>query len=140
MEFNATFIAAMVSFVIFILIMNQIYYKPISNVVNERNKIIDDNYKDAMNSKEKTDSIHKEKDSRLNETTKQAKEIVNTKVNEAHNKSIEITDNAKKQYADETDRAKNNLLTEEEDINKVLSENIDELAGHISSKILGDNV
>jgi len=140
MEFNATFIAAIVSFVIFILIMNQIYYKPISNIINDRKKLIDDNYKAAMNFKKKSDSIYTEKDERLNETTKQSKEIINTKVNEAHNKSIEMTDDAKKHFTDETDKAKNNLLTEEQNINQVLSENIDELAGHISSKILGDNV
>ena len=56
-EFNATFIIAMFSFVVFIMIMNAILYKPVLKVINERQTYIDDNLNAAQNSKTKAKSI-----------------------------------------------------------------------------------
>ena len=48
MEFNATFIVAFVSFIIFTVIMNLILYKPLSKVVAQRQQFIDENYEEAI--------------------------------------------------------------------------------------------
>ena len=47
MEFNATFLATIISFIIFVLLMNKILYAPILNIMEERRKFIDANYKAA---------------------------------------------------------------------------------------------
>ena len=52
LEFNATFIVAMLSFIVFITIMNAIFYKPILSVIEKRKDFIDSNYIDAKNSKD----------------------------------------------------------------------------------------
>ena len=57
MEFNATFIAALVSFIVFIIIMNWILYKPISDIVEKRKKFIDENNNEAKNNSEKSKVI-----------------------------------------------------------------------------------
>ena len=36
MEFNATFLIAMLSFVVFIMIMNAIFYNPILSIIRKR--------------------------------------------------------------------------------------------------------
>lgn len=46
-EFNATFIVSIVSFVIFIFIMNYIFYRPILSVIRKREEYIADNNKEA---------------------------------------------------------------------------------------------
>ena len=47
LEFNATFFVAMFSFIIFMLMMNSILYKPLSKIVEQREGIINGNYSDA---------------------------------------------------------------------------------------------
>ena len=47
MEFNATFIVSIISFVVFVLIMNKIFYVPITKIVEEREKKLKENYDDA---------------------------------------------------------------------------------------------
>lgn len=140
LEFNATFIVAMISFVIFIIIMNQIFYKPIFKIINERQKFIDDNYSDAKNSKEKADSILHEKDERLNRTLSDSRKLVSDKVDEANEKAKSITDEAKKTSQDKITNAKQSLSKSESETAEALKNNVKDLAENISSKILGENV
>lgn len=49
MEFNATFLISAISFILFTLIMNKIFYKPLERVMDERQKFIDDTKSDAKN-------------------------------------------------------------------------------------------
>jgi len=46
-EFNATFIVAMLSFALFILIMNTIFYNPVLNMMKKREDYINSNYEDS---------------------------------------------------------------------------------------------
>ena len=43
MEFNGTFLIATISFIIFTLLMNKILYKPINDIIEKRNMLLDDN-------------------------------------------------------------------------------------------------
>ena len=75
LEFNATFLVSMISFIVFIIIMNAIFYKPILGVIEEREKFINDHYNDAKNSKDKAQNLLEQKEKRLNETLSESKEI-----------------------------------------------------------------
>lgn len=140
LEFNATFLVAMFSFVIFILIMNQIFYKPIFKIINERQKFIDDNYSDAKNSGEKAESILKEKEERLNKTLNASRKIVSNKVDEANQKAKSITEEAKNSSMNKISEAKHELSQAETQTTNVLKDNVKDLAENISSKILGENI
>ena len=65
MEFNATFIVSIISFVIFTLLMNEILYKPITKIVEEREHVINDNYECANTSKDKTTAIYTDRVEKL---------------------------------------------------------------------------
>ena len=39
MEFNATFLVSFVSFIVFVVLMNQILYRPLDKIVRERKSI-----------------------------------------------------------------------------------------------------
>ena len=139
LEFNATFIIAMISFVIFIFIMNWIFYKPILGIIEERQKFIDDNYNDAQNSKNKADSLLQEKDDRLNKTLIESRKIVSDKINEANEKSQSLTNQAKQTSKNKIDEAKKHLSEEENQTTEALKSNVKDIAENISSKILGEN-
>ena len=46
-EFNATFIVAILSFTVFIMIMNTIFYRPILSIIMKRENYINSNYEDS---------------------------------------------------------------------------------------------
>ena len=127
LEFNATFLVSMISFIVFIIIMNAIFYKPILGVIEEREKFINDHYNDAKNSKDKAQNLLEQKEKRLNETLSESKKIVSDKVNEANEKAKSFTDNAKADSANKIQSA------------NALKNNVKDLAETISSKILGEN-
>ena len=53
-EFNATFIVAMISFIVFIFIMNIIFYRPILSIIKKREDYMNNNHNEA---KELTDQV-----------------------------------------------------------------------------------
>ena len=139
LEFNATFIISLISFIIFIVIMNAIFYRPILNVINEREKYINERYDDAKNSKNKAQGLLEQKEKRLSQTVSEAKKIVSETVAEANTEAKNKTDAVKIKCAQNIQSKKNNLRTQEYETVKVLKQNIKDLAENISSKILGEN-
>lgn len=139
LEFNATFIVSIISFIIFILIMNDIFYKPIIKVINDRKSFIDGNYNDAKDSKEQAETILTQKDERLHQTLNETKKIVSDKVNQANETAQSLTGKAKENSQNSIDDAKTNIHKEEIQTTEALKENVKDLAESISSKILGQN-
>lgn len=140
LEFNATFLVSMISFVVFIMIMDKIFYKPILNVINQRQSFIDGNYSDAKNSKDKAESLLNEKEQRLNETLLKSKKLVADKTEEANQKSQSLTVEAKTKSQEEIEKAKEQLKKEENQTTDELKTNVKDLAENISSKLLGNEV
>ena len=62
LEFDGTFIFALISFIIFVLMMNIILYKPITKIMDERQKFYDKNKNTADLSKQRTDEVLKNKE------------------------------------------------------------------------------
>ena len=139
MEFNATFLVSAISFIIFTIIMNKIFYKPLENVMNERQKFIDNTKSDAINSSNKADSILRDKEARLNQSASDSKKIVTDKINDANENSKILTDNAKQKSQDEISSAKANLQNEAKQASEELKNEVINLAEVISSKVLGIN-
>ena len=137
MEFNATFLVSVISFIIFTIIMNKIFYKPLENVMDERQKFIDDAKSDALNSNNRADAILKEKEDRFNKSASDSKKLVADKVNAANENSKTLTDNAKQKSQDEISSAKSNLQNEALQTSEELKSKVKDLAEVISSKVLG---
>lgn len=137
MEFNATFLVSVISFIIFTIIMNKIFYKPLENVMDERQKFIDDAKSDALNSNNRADAILKEKEDRLNKSASDSKKLVADKINAANENSKTLTDNVKQKSQDEISSAKSNLQNEALQTSEELKSKVKDLAEVISSKVLG---
>lgn len=140
LEFNATFIVSMVSFIIFIMIMNTIFYKPIFKIINERQNFIDEHNNDAKNSREQAKDLLTQKENRLNRALSESKKIVSDKVLATNCEAKAITEKAKAETAEKIQTAKENIKVQELNTSGALKNNIKDLAEVISSKILGENV
>lgn len=140
MEFNATFLVSAISFIIFTVIMNIIFYKPIGRVIRERQKFLDETRNDAINSSKKADAILKDRDDRLNKSVADAKKLVADKVTEANENSRAKTTEAKQKSMEEITSVKSNLQAEAEQYKEELKSKVKDLAEVISSKVLGMDV
>lgn len=134
MEFNATFLISAISFILFTIIMNKIFYKPLESVMNERVKFINDNLVDAKLSIVKADEITKDRDEKLSKSLVDAKMLVAKKINQANENSRNFTEQAKQKSKEDIKSAKKTLTKEAE--KNELELNIEELADVIYSKVL----
>lgn len=135
-EFNATFIVAIISFVVFIIIMNAIFYKPVLKIIEERKNFIDGNYNDAKNSNDKAQSLLDNKEKRLSETRETSRKIIKDKTAEANEKSSSILNDAKQSCQNRIQSAKDELKNQELALD--LSGNIEDISDSISKKLLGE--
>lgn len=139
MEFNATFIAAFVSFILFTIIMNLILYKPINKIVDERQKFVDDNYEEAKQNSVKAEAIIKDKNKKIENTKHEAKKALVDSTHEAKLKKSELTSDAQKTASQKIDEAKSGLQNEKDAAQSELTDKVVDLAQQISSKILGES-
>lgn len=139
-EFNATFLIAMVSFVLFIIIMNKVLYEPILSVINERQDYIDKNNNAALDSKNMSKSILDDKEKKLNDAAIASKKLISERVIQENNTSAKLTEDARIKSLSDIDSAKKDLQHEVEQTKEALKNNVKDLAENISSKILGENI
>lgn len=139
MEFNATFVVAAISFIVFSLIMNWIFYKPIQKVVLERQKFIDENYDDAKKSKEKSEAILKDKQDKLQRTKDEAKRMLSEKTGEAKLNQDKLKTDAQKNALQSIDEGKAIIKNAQDETDNALQLEIEDLASSITDKIMGDD-
>lgn len=137
MEFNATFLVSIISFIVFVIIMNWIFYKPLQKIVAERQNFIDETNEDAKLHKEKADALLKDKAKKLEKTKFEAKKVITEKSEEVKAKKTILTSKAKEKSAQKVETAKEALQKSKDEAQAVLSEQVKDLAQEISSKILG---
>ncbi len=138
MEFNATFVVSIISFLIFTFLMNEILYKPITKIVNERESLISENYDNAQKSKQKTSDIYKQKEDRLTQTATYNKKLTAEKMTEANNQAKVKIQEAKDTSVFQINSAKSDLQNNKLTLESEMNSRIDELADSISAKVLGE--
>ena len=136
MEFNATFIVSAISFIVFVLIMNWIFYKPIHNIVQQRKKIIDDANEEAKINTQKSEAILKDKEKKLTKTRQEAKKIILDKSEETKIQKSDMTSQAQQKASKEIEEEKGKLYKSSDEARSILSEEAKKLADVITSKIL----
>ena len=138
MEFNATFIVAFISFIIFIITMNMILYQPISDIVEKRQKFIDENYNEANVNNEKSKNLLKDKENKIQYIKNNAKEkLLNAQDNakEKKNHNIHI---AKQQANVDIEEKIIDFQNQSNNAREVLKNDTISLAQMICDKLIGE--
>lgn len=140
LEFNATFFVAMFSFIIFMLMMNSILYKPLSKIVEQREGIINGNYSDAELTNQKIEDLATQHKENIEETRALAKEQFNQKIGNYKAQKDAILENAKSLVKKDLAIAQTELAGEEKSAKIVLESKVLDLASQIASKLLSEDV
>lgn len=140
MEFNATFLVSAISFIIFVFVMNAIFYKPLEKIVDERKKFVDGNYHEAESHKTRAKKLVKDKEDKLNKASADAKKIMVEKTDLSKAQKETMTTESRQKATDNISQAKEELNKSTQDATQALTSQVVDLAQNISSKILGENI
>ncbi len=136
MEFNGTFIVTIITFIIFIVVMNKILYAPILRIMEERKNFIEDNYNEAQHNTSQSEEILKEKDEKIGKVKSEAKEKFSKETSLAKDKKDSCVNNAKNQAKEELNNKRQDFLNAKEQTSQNLKGDIVNLAQLISDKFL----
>lgn len=135
-EFNATIIVAMISFVVFMFIMNAIFYRPILDIIKKREDYINSNYKDSEQLEKSADEFKQTHAQKIKETQDRCRQEFKEKISEVQNLASAEVRNARENSKTEIQTGKDNLYEKE----NILKENlkntvVGDLASEITKKI-----
>lgn len=139
MELNATFLASIISFIVFVFIMNAVFYRPLAKIVEERKNFVDKNYEDAKKANKKSEQIMTDIEQKRSDTLLEAKTIIQGKSDKAKKEKDEMTQEARKKSFDEIAEAKRILEEENQNSKNALNNDINNLADIICSKLDGNS-
>ena len=137
MEFNATFLATIVSFIVFVFLMNKILYAPILNILEERKKFIDENHKSAVENNEKTDAIISEIEEKKTVAKNNAKNEYSKIVDEYKIQKNQSISELKEQAKIELKQANDELIQDSNELKEELKKSMMDLANDVVEKIIG---
>jgi F-type H+-transporting ATPase subunit b len=138
MEFNATFIVSAISFLVFVFVMNAIFYKPLQKVVNERKEFVDGNYDEAKWNSDKSTALIKDRAERILKAGSEGKAHMLKKTNDVKAVKENMTQEARQKSLDEMNSAKDELNQAKTEAKDALKSHVVGLAQSISDKFLGE--
>lgn len=135
-----TMIFAWINLLILYLFLKKLLFKPLKNMIDSRQKEIDDMYSDAESSRTDAAALKSEYEEKLSHAEEQSEEILRTAVRRAQLKEEEILREANDKAARAIDRAEEQIEQEKKRaINEVKNE-VSGLAIDIAAAVIGRDV
>lgn len=140
-EFNATFLVAMLSFVVFIMIMNAIFYRPILNIMRKRDEYINSNYDEAKELSEQAEKLDIKKTETIQQTQNECRTEIKNVVENAQGLASKNVQDARTEVKNEIQFKKDSLVRESEALEGVLKSSVvTDLASSITSKFMSKDL
>lgn len=140
-EFNATFLVAMLSFVVFIMIMNAIFYRPILNIMRKRDEYINSNYDEAKELSEQAEKLDIKKAETIQQTQNECRREIKNVVENAQGLASKNVQDARTEVKNEIQLKKDSLVRESEALEGVLKSSVvTDLASSITSKFMSKDL
>ncbi len=140
MEFDATFLIAVISFVVFVLIMNKIFYAPILKIMQERQNFVADNFDYARKTKEETAKHLKYHDEELEKSRTEARLEVAQKSQQLKQERSKVISEYKAELFDNISKEKESLRNSAIEAKETLKDSVVDIAKGISEKLLGSDI
>ncbi|OPY59674.1 MAG: ATP synthase subunit b, sodium ion specific [Pelotomaculum sp. PtaU1.Bin035] len=108
LEFNATLLAQVVHFLILLIFLRFVAYKPLIKLLSDRQRLIENNINAAEQERQQAGQLKEELESDLRRAREQAQDIIQKAAKAAEDQAVEIIENAK----NEAKRLKESALAE----------------------------
>lgn len=140
-EFNATFLIAMLSFSVFIFIMNAIFYNPILGIIRKREDYISSNYEESERFKNSANDIKISCQARIEQTQDKCRHEFKSVVEKIQTDAAHKVNAAREKSKLAIQTQKGVLTQQEEKLKTELkSVVVKDLASSIVSKLLGQEI
>lgn len=140
MEFDATFLIAVISFVVFVFIMNKIFYAPVLRIMQERQKLVSDNFNSARMTSEETNAQARYYGEELEKSRNEARQKVAQQSQQLKQERSKAVSEFKKELFDNISIEKENLRKSAIEAKEVLKDSVVDIAKEISAKLLGSDI
>lgn len=137
MEFTLpTFVWTIINFLVLLLILSRFFFKPVNNMIEERNERIKKNIEQAEMDKKKAKEFEIEKENEYRKAKEEGKSIVEEYKIKADKVYQEIIDEAHKEAETILERARKEIEIEQEKAEEDLKVKTVDLAIELSKKAL----
>lgn len=140
MEINATILVSTISFIIFIFIMNSILYKPVLQIMEKRQKYIDDNKNEADEHRKKAQDLLKDRDEKVSDAQRKSRDIVASKADALKEEKTKILNDTKQNAQEYFAQQKESLVSQKETTSQNMTGDVADLANRLTTKLMGEGV
>ena len=137
MEFNGTFLVTIVTFVVFVFLMNKILYAPILGVMEQRRTYIDGNYDIAKKNDAKSEKLLSKKEEKILIARNEAKEVYNETVGEFKSEKEKVIASAQEEAKEQLEKSRIELEALSNEAKEGLKNSMTDLANDIVEKVIG---
>ncbi len=135
-DFDATLPLMALQFLLLAAVLNVIFYKPLTKVLDERTNFIRSSKTDAREILAKTEQLAAEYKQQLNEARKQAQLVITTAQNEAQTVANQKIAEAQKEAQSQREQAQQEIDQQKIEAMRSLEQQVDALGRQIMDKLL----
>lgn len=135
-----TMIFAWINLLILYFILKKILFKPIKNMIDSRQKEVDDMYSDAENARSEAEKMKEEYEEKLSQANKESEEILKNAQRRALLKEEEILKEANAEAARTLERAEEQIALEKKRALNEVKDEVSEMAIGIASAVIERDV
>ena len=135
-DFDATLPLMALQFLLLAAVLNVIFYKPLTKVLDERTNFIRSSKTDAREVLAKTEQLATQYKQQLNEARKQAQVVITTAQNEAQTIANQKVAEAQKEAQSQREQAQQEIDAQKIEAMRSLEQQVDALGRQIMDKLL----
>lgn len=140
MEFDATFLVAVISFLVFVYLMNKIFYAPVLKIMQDRQALVEHNFQNAHDTKKAVEAQVSHRNNELDKSREEARNLIAEHSQKFKaERNIRIAQYKEQLYSDVVNQ-RETLRSSAIEAKEVLKDNVVNIAKDISQLILGDAV
>lgn len=139
-DFDATLPLMAVQFLLLVVILNAVFYKPLTKAIEDRNDYIRRNQVEAQERLSKAETLAKQYESELADTRKQSQTMIASAQADAQKIVAAKIAEAQEQARLQREQAQNELDRQKQEAMSALEQEVDSLSRQILGKLLGMSV
>lgn len=139
-DFDATLPLMAVQFLLLVVVMNAIFYKPLTKAIEERGEYIRRNQVEAQERLSKAEALAKQYEQDLALTRKQSQALITTAQADAQQIVASKIAEAQEEIRHQKEQTQKDLDLQKQDALRSLEQEVDSLSCQILDKILGTQV
>ncbi|OGI22044.1 MAG: hypothetical protein A2287_09695 [Candidatus Melainabacteria bacterium RIFOXYA12_FULL_32_12] len=140
LEIDGTLIVVIISFLAFMVIMQKIFYAPMTEIRQDRNNYINDNLEKARITREESGNIVKDYENTITQARIKANNIVFDSTSSANKDKSQVIGDTMNEVNNQVQIGRESILNDKNNAREALKPQIISLAHSISAKVLGEEV